>query len=174
MSDRTTARPVLRIGARLATLIAIPCIIASLAACTAAAPGVDTKTPGAEQSFEDWQLAFSSCMRDEGVDLPDPGSDGSSEFTLDGIDPEAFETASASCQDRLGPPPAPAGGGASGSDDTDATRLQLAECLRDNGFDVPDPVAGEAFGIPADAPEDVLEACGVGSTTGSTPGVTSR
>ena len=41
----------------------------------------DTPTPKAEvrtrRSFEDYQLAFSECMREHGIDMPDPSSDGS-------------------------------------------------------------------------------------------------
>jgi hypothetical protein len=172
----TTTRPVRRPFSTLAALIAIPFLVGSLAACASGSPASESpsKTPSTVQSFEDWQLAFASCMRDEGVDLPDPGKDGSgAAISLGDADPEAFTAASKTCTDKLGAPPAPSSGDVPVSDRFD-DQLTMAECFREHGIDVPDPVKGEAMNIPSDIPEDVLDACGLDLSTGSSLGSTDR
>lgn len=176
MSDITTARPARRPLGKLAALIAIPMLVGSLAACASGSPGSESasKTPSSTQSFEDWQLAFASCMRDEGVDMPDPDKDGSgAAISLGDADPEAFTAASKTCTDKLGAPPAPAGGDVPVSDRFD-DQLRMAECFRENGIDVPDPVKGEAMSIPSDVPEDVLDTCGLDMSNGGSLGSTDR
>jgi hypothetical protein len=89
-------------------------------------------------------VKFAECMRDNGVsEFPDP--DASGELTIDGVlngsslDPSSpsWETAMAACED-LQPP------GFTGDEDITAeeqeTRLEFAQCIRDNGVeDFPDP-----------------------------------
>lgn len=175
MSDITTTRSVRRPAGRLAALIAIPFLIGSLAACSSGSPETAGKTPEAEQTFDDWQIAFASCMRDEGVDMPDPEQSGSggASVTLGGGDTDGFQAASETCIDRLGPPPAPAGGSSSVADAFEQ-QLEMADCFREHGYDTPDPVKGQAMAIPADITEEVMEACGLGTTPGTTTGTTSR
>lgn len=116
---------------------------------------VTETTAAPEQSDEDALLAFSDCMRENGVpDFQDPilNADGSIEFIPpegagdgDGPTPElteAFETCFGLLEGvALGP----------GGEDFDLTELQddlllLAECLRDNGLDADDPNIAEGFG----------------------------
>jgi hypothetical protein len=115
----------------------------------------ETTAAPAEQSDEEALLAFSDCMRENGVpDFQDPiiNADGSIEFIPpagagDGTGPspeltEAFETCFPLLEGvALGP----------GGQDFDITELQddlllLAECLRDNGLDADDPNILESFG----------------------------
>lgn len=96
---------------------------------------------------EELALEFAQCVRDEGVDFPDPevNADGSIDFLRGarqadeeglGEDP-AFREAMESCSYLIE--------GASflpGQDDRtemEDTFLEAAQCLRDNGLDVPDP-----------------------------------
>lgn len=152
----------------VAALLAVPLLI-GLAACSAPggpqASGGDSTT-GTEQSFEDYQLAYAQCMRDEGIDFPDPEGDGGMSVTLDAGNAEAMTAASDACRDKLGTPPAPPGGTKSEAEVREEM-LKMAQCFRDQGFDVPDPKDGQAFGIPADAPEEVFEACGLGAGGGA-------
>ena len=116
---------------------------------------VTETTAAAEQTDEEALLAFSDCMRENGVpDFQDPilNADGSIEFIPpagagDGTGPspeltEAFETCFPLLEGvALGP----------GGEDFDLTELQddlllLAECLRDNGLDADDPNILEGFG----------------------------
>jgi hypothetical protein len=93
-------------------------------------------------------VKFAECMRDNGVkEFPDP--DASGELTIDGVvngsslDPSsaAWQNAIAACED-LQPP------GFTGDEEVTAeeqeTRLEFAQCMRDNGVeDFPDPAKGE-------------------------------
>jgi hypothetical protein len=97
---------------------------------------------------EDAGLEYARCMRERGVDVPDPqpGADGlRSMFTDEGLrnDP-AFQAADRECQKHL-------------QDlisqidedqrrELEDARLELARCMREKGFDVPDPRSGPPSG----------------------------
>jgi hypothetical protein len=97
--------------------------------------------------------AFASCMREHGIDMPDPqvSSDGKGGgFTMQapiggasGSEPnEEFEKANAACQKHLdGVVRGGNGKGPSGADQEKAQRqaLAFAKCMRDHGIDFPDP-----------------------------------
>ena len=103
----------------------------------------------AEADTEEAVLAFSQCMRDEGIaEFPDPqfGADGSLDFQrgqadLDraGIDPQSdeFQAAFESCQGLL-EGVALIGGGIDLTEIEDLL-LEFAQCMRREGIDMPDP-----------------------------------
>jgi hypothetical protein len=132
---------------------------ALLSACGSAE---NTPNPGGTSSagsFEDYQLSFARCMREHGIDLPDPSADGSVQVPAV-KDMTAFTAASDACQKKLGQPPAPDDGQAPKSDEERlAEMVKTAECFRAHGVNVPDPKPGETITIPMDAPSDVMEAC---------------
>ena len=108
------------------------------------------------------------------MDLPDPGKDGSgAAISLGDADPEAFTAASKTCTDKLGTPPAPSGGDVPVSDRFDE-QLQMAECFREQGYEMADPVEGQAMQIPSDVTEEVMEACGLSSDSSAPLGSTDR
>jgi hypothetical protein len=79
---------------------------------------------------------FAKCMRDNGVNVPDPGPDGGM-GGMQGVDrtSPAFQKAMDACRSML-----PGGGDLSKLDPKMLDQLtQLTKCLRDNGLDVPDP-----------------------------------
>ena len=93
---------------------------------------------------EDTLLEFASCMRDNGVeDFEDPsiGADGVPEFNLRGggsdTDRDVVREAFEACSEHLE-------GLAFGPGSIDVTELadtlvEFAACMRDNGYDMPDP-----------------------------------
>jgi hypothetical protein len=93
-------------------------------------------------------VKFAECMRDNGVsEFPDPDASGG--LTIDGVlngsslDPSgpAWKAAIGACKDLQ--PPGFTGDGEV-SAEQQATRLEFAECMRENGVkDFPDPVNGE-------------------------------
>ncbi len=105
----------------------------------------ETGDTGADD--EEALLAFSACMRDNGVDeFPDPvlNADGSVDFGQDSqpfreVDPDVAEAAVNACIDELdGTAFSPTGG------DFDLTEIQdalveFAACMRDEGIDFDDP-----------------------------------
>jgi len=168
--------PKYRTSRLTAAALAIPLLLGALAACgtTDDASDADSGSGGgsgsdteSSQSFDDYQLAFASCMREQGVDMPDPNADGS----IEAQSGDGFMEAAEACQDELGQPPAAPGGGSEMSDEEQrAEWLEIAACFRDNGIDVPDPQPGESLTIPMDAPSDVFEECapeGIGGSTGA-------
>lgn len=112
-------------------------------------PAADATDAGmSDGTDEDKALAFADCMRDEGIDWPDPttNADGSIDplggqtlrdlAATDG--PESIQAAGDVC--------APLLDGASFLPDDDGfdaetqdSLVEFAECLRDNGLDVDDP-----------------------------------
>ncbi len=89
-------------------------------------------------------LALTACLRDNGLDVRDPRMDENGNVDLQSffevaseVDPEAAETALEACSDLLDDVQL-------GFDQVDLTGLQdtlieFAECMRLNGYDLPDP-----------------------------------
>lgn len=132
------------------TLEAAPLIVVDGSDAAAAEPA-DTDTP-AEQTDEELALAFTQCMRDEGVALADPivNADGSIELFPAGansnVDPNDPDVADAIevCGDLIAGASFLPGAGLDQSEIEDRL-LGFAQCLRDLGFDVDDPDLSGGF-----------------------------
>lgn len=154
----------------VAAFLAVPALLISLAACAPAAGGGSqdpAPSSGAgELTRAQWQLKYAECMRGEGIDMPDPDANGSVSVGGAGIDPAALEVAADKCRAELGDPPAVT---AEEQEAADQQFLQwgreVAECYRENGYDMPDPKTGEELQFPSDAPDTVIEECGAGAGT---------
>ncbi|WP_320671157.1 hypothetical protein [Patulibacter defluvii] len=134
---RTTPTP-----ARLARLAAVALCAATLAACGADAK--DDPTAQADRAY-DGALKFAKCMREHGVDMPDPKRQGNGGIAItskragrDGPDDGKMQAADKACQKFLqegaGPPPSPA--------EQAKMRdrfLRYTRCMRQKGVDMPDP-----------------------------------
>jgi len=138
--------------------------VAIAAACTAqaAAPSVASledpaatsdpnasASPSAPTDPQDAFLAFAKCMRDHGIDMPDPevSDEGGGKFSVGfsgggpgagGADAEKFKEANEACQPLLE--------NAIGEDsrpeltpEQEQAMLDFARCMRDHGIDMPDP-----------------------------------
>lgn len=103
---------------------------------------------GAMSSDEQALLAFTQCMREEGIDLPDPtvDADGNVGFSpqslasLRDVDQDAARAAFTECADFLE-------GVSLGFELLQDAQFQddlvaFSQCMRDNGFDLPDPDFG--------------------------------
>ncbi|MEN8649276.1 hypothetical protein ABCR94_01145 [Streptomyces sp. 21So2-11] len=81
------------------------------------------------------------CLRDNGMDVPDPkpGEDGRGmTISGDGMSKEKMEKAMKACAGKGGP-------GSAGAGITQADKdkmLKHAQCMRKNGFNMPDPKFG--------------------------------
>jgi hypothetical protein len=128
-----------------------------VAACVATASivvagcGGDTETPasakqGVNAATKKALLQYAQCMRDHGVNMPDPTfSEGGARVTMrqeKGADPDKARAAEEACksyQDKVKPP-------AMSADDEKKMKeaaLKNAQCMRDHGIDFPDPQFGE-------------------------------
>jgi hypothetical protein len=179
------ARPAARRRSAPAALLVAFLAVALSACAPDAAPGVASVGDGDASSSteqtgksaedltdaerEDLAREFARCMRENGVDMPDPGADGGGVITLDGsTDEGAMDAAFEACKEFLpdgGEPAKPS------PEDLEAQR-KYAQCMREQGIDMPDPdpnggmsMAGEVGDI--EAFEAALEACDeAGATAG--------
>ncbi len=160
MIDRI--RPVAAIGALLLILAAcggdtgnttaptLPTLNESAAAD--ADTGVATTTTEAVDP-EEAMLEYTACMREHGIDIPDPGGSGGDGFVTegssDGLDFSAFEQAESECSPIL----EEAFGVFELTPEQEVEvmdqQLAFAQCMRDEGIDWPDPDPSQAstFGI---------------------------
>jgi hypothetical protein len=122
-------------------------VVLSLSGCGGAKAGATKES--AQQKRQDAQLAFSQCMRDNGVTgFPDPkfGDGGGGSMMIDsssGIDPDSdsFKAAQSKCQPALDKV---MGDGAESRSPAEQQEMKdqalaYAQCMRDNGVDMPDP-----------------------------------
>ena len=140
-------------------MVAGAMLAAALAVSGCGGDSVDTSTgasPDNEQSFEDAMVSYSACMREHGVDMPDPtfdgkgGSmimrtdsatgDGDAAPALGGPDDETFKAAAEACQPIMDTaqqnmPKLSAEEEAKMRDEA----LKFAQCMRAHGVDMPDP-----------------------------------
>ncbi len=155
----------------IGALFAIPLLAGSLAACSpvsssnsAATSTTAGKVSSSVLTFDEWQIAFAKCLREQGVDAPDPSASGGGVSLGGGGDEAAMNTAAKTCSDKLGQVPAPPGG--KSQEESKKEVLQVAKCLRENGFDVPDPGTNQAMGIPQGASPEILKKCGINPPAG--------
>jgi hypothetical protein len=82
----------------------------------------------------------------------------------------ARQEATEACLEKLGPSPVGSGSsGSSGGPDAEEMRenlLDLAACLREQGYDVEDPAPGEGLGMPGGITEEALKECDMDVTSG--------
>jgi len=117
----------------------------------------------------DQMRAYAKCMREHGVDMPDPevSQDGGIGISVNGGDKATVDKANAACKQLMpngGEPPKPS------PEDLDRMREQ-AQCMRDHGVDVEDPTMDDP-GIKIEGgPDDenirkAMEACDDGKGGG--------
>jgi len=92
----------------------------------------------AGQTDEDKARAFAKCMREHGIDMPDPQvKDGKMTMKVSGGDKKKLDAAQEACKSLMpndGKPKTPSAA------DLDRMRA-LAKCMREHGVNVPDPTA---------------------------------
>jgi hypothetical protein len=132
------------------TLVATALATASLAV---AGCGADKETPASSASNKGMSandkkalLQYSQCMRDHGVNMPDPTfSGGGAKVTMredKGADPQKMQDAQKACQkyqDQVKPPSM----SEAQQKEMKQAALKNAQCMRDHGIDFPDPQFGE-------------------------------
>jgi hypothetical protein len=142
---------------RLAVLVAMPALVLAVAACSdggnntdgvASLSGANKPTtttsagPASKQDAQQAALAFARCMRQHGIDMPDPQMSGNritQEFRggpgSKGPDDPAFKAAQQACNKYM-----PNGGQPPKLDPQQQQQLvQFARCMRQHGIDMPDP-----------------------------------
>jgi hypothetical protein len=137
-------------------------LVAVLAACSSAgaapsgvasleSPGASAEAsaaPSASLDPETAQLEFAKCMRDHGIDMPDPETAPGGGFTqrieVGKDDAEKMQAAQEACDHFLDQ----AGGPRGELDPAQLDKLvEFAQCMREHGVDMPDPTADGKGGI---------------------------
>jgi hypothetical protein len=106
-----------------------------LAGCSSSHPA-EVKPSASALSKAEANRQFAQCMREHGVDVPDPGPDGSLQFDAGAaVDRNQAVAAASQCQRFL----------PNGGELTNLSPEQLeqgrafAKCMREHGIDMPDP-----------------------------------
>ena len=150
MKNRTQTRALAVIAVTMATVLSA---CGSTGSSTSSASNTESQSATATNAASnDPNLLFAQCMRDKGFDVPDPG------LTPDQLNDHsaAFDSALNECMTKVS--------GMTGEDNIandPAAReamVKAAQCLREAGYDVKDPQAGEGISV-KDIPEDVLNKC---------------
>lgn len=135
--------------ARAATLLATGLLAGLLAGCgtgdgggadVASVTGAGTQAAASAQPTEDPKekaLKFAQCMRENGIDVPDPKPGQGVRLTLRPGSEQQMEKARAACKEWE-----PAGGERGGGRNDERLRA-MAACMRENGVEnFPDPENG--------------------------------
>ena len=130
-------------------ILLLPLLVLGLAACakpatpSVASAGGATATPSASASAsvdrEEAAHKFAQCMRDHGVDLPDPVPGQPMTFSGGPQDKEKMDKAQQACHSLM-----PGGGELEKPDAETLDKIRkYAQCMRDHGIDMPDPDPNE-------------------------------
>ncbi|MDK6400268.1 MULTISPECIES: hypothetical protein [Actinomycetaceae] len=150
MKNRTQTRALAVIAVTMATVLSA---CGSTGSSTSSASSTESQSATATNAASnDPNLLFAQCMRDKGFDVPDTG------LTPDQLNDHstAFDSALNECMMKVS--------GLTGEDNiandpaARESMVKAAQCLREAGYDVKDPQAGEGISV-KDIPEDVLNKC---------------
>jgi hypothetical protein len=121
------------------------------------APSATSSDPSSDD-IDEQRLAFAQCMRDNGIPMADPGSEsgpGTGFRDLQDVDPDTLDSALQACDSMR-----PNGGGRNAADLSDADKqslLDMAQCLRGEGFAVPDPTFDGRGGFLRPGPDSGID-----------------
>ena len=150
MKKPLSTRIVTRTAAALACAV---CAVGLMTGCSQGSKADSASGASASAtSADDYLLKMAKCMRDKGIDVSDPDANGNVQFP----ETEAATKAAQECEQIVGPAP--------GTEDlakpeTQQDLVKAAECLRKEGYDVPDPEAGKGIQLNGDIPQDVMNKC---------------
>ncbi len=134
---------------RLPALVLVVAGLGAGAACSGSGGGPSGQSAAkAKTRAEDAMLAFARCMRDHGVDMPDPDTSGGGPGVVtfhagaagDGPDPgsDTFKTANDACQKLLGDA-GPQNLSPKQQQEMQDQALAFSRCMREHGVNMPDP-----------------------------------
>ncbi len=127
--------------------------VASVAGATTTTTGGNGGSANSSRDPQEAALKFAKCMRQHGVDVPDPkmGANGTVEFGIRGNpDDPKFKDAQKACQEATGGPFG-SGGGPVDPKFQEAA-LKFSRCMREHGISkFPDPQSGGGLLIGPDS-----------------------
>ena len=93
------------------------------------------------EKLEEYALEHARCMREHGIDVPDPKPGQGIIMNGSVANPEELERATRACERELGKPPMPELSAKDQREFREAA-LRHARCMREHGIDFPDPTFG--------------------------------
>jgi hypothetical protein len=143
----------------LAALVAVLALALATASCGGGSKGdgvaslgggkaTTTTSPGnSGKDSKQRALAYARCMRQHGIDMPDPKFDAAGRMALQlpsgvGPDDPKFKAADQACQQY-----APSGEPEQLDPQLQRQMVAYARCMRQHGINIPDPKPGEGIGI---------------------------
>ena len=137
---------------RVGALIATTTMLAAIAGCGTDETQQNSNSPNAD----DPDLRYAQCMRDHGLNFPDPDPDGRIQVNLD-TQSQAFRDADADCSHFT------QGGQDDNSPDPEVVDalVRFAQCMRDHGIPFSDPGPDGHLNIqlgPGAPPPDQIQA----------------
>ncbi|RPK60860.1 hypothetical protein EES43_16545 [Streptomyces sp. ADI96-02] len=133
-------------------------VVLTATACSGDSGGTGTKGAGSasdtEKTAEDQALEHRKCLREQGLNVPEPKPGSKEMSTIDGggKTKAEMEKAFKTCQDK-----SPNGGPKELSQAEKDKMLAFARCMREKGIDMPDPKfeGGAMAAAPALKPGDM-------------------
>lgn len=130
-------------AAGLAALIAAVALAAGCGGSDGSAGDAAASVDDRREGFRDAMLEYARCMRDEGIDMPDPspGEGGGMAFRRGpgtDADTPAFEAADEKCRELLEDVDPPELSDEQ-REEFEQRALAFARCMREQGIDMPDP-----------------------------------
>lgn len=142
------------IARRLAAFAGISLVL-GLTACSPAQPqSTELKTDNYQLSMTDWRQKTDDCMLTAGFPLTGPNDAPggmTSSVDMSQYDMVAFDAAYAKCAQEIGDPPVDEN--QPSEQEMFDSQLAFASCMREAGYDVPDPVKGQPSAGGAFGPE---------------------
>jgi hypothetical protein len=163
--------------------------VASLDDGSTAGPETTTGGSTAPEDIQEAMLAFTECMRDHGIDMPDPdvtGDGGGMAIAIEGeLDDEQFQEAQEACEPLMANARADLDMDPEEQAEMQAQMLEFAACMREHGIDMADPVFSDDGRVTQQGPppgadgsdfdgeefEAAADACGRGDGAGPMIGV---
>jgi hypothetical protein len=146
----------------LAALVAVVALALAVAACGGGGggkgdgvaslggndqPTATTSPGGSGKAKQQRALAYARCMRQHGIDMPDPKFDAAGRMAMQlpagvGPDDPKFKAADQACKQY-----APSGEPDKPDPQLQQQMLAYARCMRQHGINIPDPKPGEGIGV---------------------------
>lgn len=148
---------------RLKAIMGATLASVAFAGCGGAAEGDGSAGAGGgaarSQEAQDAMLRFAQCMREQGLDVGDPGEDGLVRVSPrrgergEPENPEKFRRAEQKCGRHMreaGPPPELS---QERQHEFERKAVAFARCMREQGIDIPDPETDGRGGVMQELPE---------------------
>lgn len=160
MMDMTASKSTRPRRTTASALAAGAFLLLALTGCApASGSGAELKADDFEASIVDWRQEMDDCMLDAGFDLNQTNADGTPSDSIDTseFDMAEFDKAYGACTAEVGEPPVDES--LPTEEELFESQLVFASCMRELGYDYPDPVQGnggmtQAFGPETD-PNDI-------------------